>query len=334
MTMARVDLSHFLDTVYGGVDPNITGNGGPECAAFLSVRQRALESVIMIAVSLLQIVLAYQKIGDGFWEHWNRSGSAQGHHETLGRNILQAALCLTFGLEIGFKCASKTLIYLLNPCHVVTALQIFLLTCPPCQAVLILFRLHVHMLNGPLLALLFPVVNTRLLPFETEVYYIQHLLMYVVPFYLLSKGGVYKPEPLGDFRWAVLATGLLFLYHYTILQTLAVVTMVNLNNMLCPAVSDPFRGPYYRMWASLHQTALLLIHGKAITLLAFALPSLIRTLWGKLKLAQPQNKETQWNTHEQGDCRKPTVQKKHRDKAIKVETPGRRKPALIQRSIV
>ncbi|XP_072900422.1 transmembrane protein 164-like isoform X2 [Hemitrygon akajei] len=189
MTMARVDLSHFLDTVYGGVDPNITGNGGPECAAFLSVRQRALESVIMIAVSLLQIVLAYQKIGDGFQEHWNLSGSAQEHHETLGRNVLQAALCLTFGLEIGFKCASKTLIYLLNPCHVVTALQIFLLTCPPCQAVLILFRLHVHMLNGPLLALLFPVVNTRLLPFETEVYYIQHLLMYVVPFYLLNKGG-------------------------------------------------------------------------------------------------------------------------------------------------
>ncbi|XP_072118659.1 transmembrane protein 164-like isoform X3 [Mobula birostris] len=187
--MARVDLSHFLDIVYGGVDPNITGNGGPECTAFLSVRQRVLESVIMVAVSLLQIVVAYEKIGDGFREHWNLSGSSQEHHETLGRNILQAALCLTFGLEIGFKCASKTLIYLLNPCHVVTALQIFLLTCPPCQAVLILFRLHIHMLNGPLLALLFPVVNTRLLPFETEVYYIQHLLMYVVPFYLLGKGG-------------------------------------------------------------------------------------------------------------------------------------------------
>ncbi|XP_072118660.1 transmembrane protein 164-like isoform X4 [Mobula birostris] len=160
--MARVDLSHFLDIVYGGVDPNITGNGGPECTAFLSVRQRVLESVIMVAVSLLQIVVAYEKIGDGFREHWNLSGSSQEHHETLGRNILQAALCLTFGLEIGFKCASKTLIYLLNPCHVVTALQIFLLTCPPCQAVLILFRLHIHMLNGPLLALLFPVVNTRL----------------------------------------------------------------------------------------------------------------------------------------------------------------------------
>ncbi|XP_067889167.1 transmembrane protein 164-like [Heterodontus francisci] len=285
--MATLDLDNILDTVYGGVDPNISGNGGQECAAFLSVRQRVLETILMIALSLLQIVVAYGKIRGGFPGNWTLGASPQECEETLGKNLLQAALCLTFGLEIGFKCATKTLIYLLNPCHVVTALQIFLLACPPCPVVLILFRLHVHMLNGPFLALLFPVVNTRLLPFETEVYYIQHILMYIVPLYLLNKGGIYRAEPLRNFWWPLLAIGVLFLYHYTVLQALGLLTTVNLNCMLCPAVSDPFHGPFYRMWASIHQTALLLIHGKLIILISYALPLLTHQL---SKVTQPLQK--------------------------------------------
>ena len=49
--------------------------------------------------------------------------------DPVNKQVLLVLLCLTFGVEIGYKICSRQVLYLLNPCHVITMVEVRLLCC-------------------------------------------------------------------------------------------------------------------------------------------------------------------------------------------------------------
>lgn len=152
MNVSRYNIYSLLDWIYGGVDPKFEGNGGPECAAFLAPQQRIIESLIIVLVALVEVGVALKKIGTSKDYSLVGKEHSKAKEDSLSKNLLLVALCMTFGVEVGFKFATKTVIYLLNPCHVITMVQVrlslFLLDQTTC-ANFSRFCVDVHLLSTP-----------------------------------------------------------------------------------------------------------------------------------------------------------------------------------------
>ncbi|ESN92368.1 hypothetical protein HELRODRAFT_133970, partial [Helobdella robusta] len=244
---------------YSGVNFSLASSGGPDCVTFLTVERKILETVLISFLSILQISFA-----------WSDIKSASVNFQNVGKvddrisnsmNKFLALLSLAFGIEIGFKLSTRQVIWLLNPCHMITMAQIFLLSATPSKTSLIIFRLHLYYLIGPIIALIIPVVHSRKLLLEREMYFIQHVLILVAPYFIM-KNKAYTVERKNDMSWPVMAQGLVFLFHFTVLQALSILTQVNIDNIICPASADPFSGQWYRMVGVAHQTFLITITGK------------------------------------------------------------------------
>lgn len=259
-------MEQYVGWAYDGINKSIPRNAGPECAGYLTMQRKLIEGGIIVSISLIALRWACKNIQP--IPPVKETAHAPLHHSPC-RTVLLIAMTFVFGVELGFKLASRSVIYVLNPCHITSMIQIYLLAARPSKWSTILFRIQLNYLNGPTLAYLFPETDSRTITLETSTYYIQHGLMFVIPAYLIRAGGAFNCEAVTDFTWNIISYGCLCLYHFFFLQILAEPFQVNLNHMLCPALLDPFEGPNYRWLAVIHQGLLCPILSKVyISLLA------------------------------------------------------------------
>jgi hypothetical protein len=121
----------MLEWTYAGINFSAKSaepwadDGGIECAAHSTLRQRLVETLLTIIVASCEIYYAiyYAKphLGKSFPYEYARE--RQGRPSVLRRLVL-VCYALLWGIEIGFKLASRQFIYILNPCHMVTLIQV------------------------------------------------------------------------------------------------------------------------------------------------------------------------------------------------------------------
>lgn len=114
-----------LEWLYDGINTTVPRNAGPECAHYASIQRKLIESIILVTVSIVSMKWAINRLRPipnvQNIVNNNRYSKCDSYN---GKQILLTAMSLTFGLELGFKFASRSVIYILNPCHITTIIQV------------------------------------------------------------------------------------------------------------------------------------------------------------------------------------------------------------------
>lgn len=199
---------------------------------YLSPKQHVIEFFIWnILFSLMTFV------------YWKRIKVPKSNIPTQKKALgLPCLICL--GFVIWHKYEHNDLVFLLQPCHINMLLLLVMIYSKRAGMFVLNFLLHI--IWGPLLAVLFPDLRGRELFFELETFWIEHALLLITPFVLILKARI-KLYPI-DFNFCMFSFSLMALYHSLVLNLCALRTGKNLNYMLTPPPGPLLLlGKYYRV---------------------------------------------------------------------------------------
>ena len=119
-------IFEFLRSSFAGVSHKLAGDGGIDCYDFLTFKNRIFDTLVF---TILTFVLILPRVARTLslpkeWEIISYCRKRTSQRICGFRKFLLIALAIILGIEMAYKISGKTWIYLMNPCHVITVIQV------------------------------------------------------------------------------------------------------------------------------------------------------------------------------------------------------------------
>jgi hypothetical protein len=214
---------------------------------YLTPKQHAVEFILVNVVFALLFMRHLRQILKKKSLQRRMVQQFQPPASALSDKVLLGAFIGMFFSVLAHKYFKDCLIFMLQPCHVnVVIMMVLLVSGTRSMFTHILFNVYLCNVWGTSLALAMPDLRDYHLFFETEMYWIEHWALVLVPVYLAAtRRFVVFPVDKHVIAVAVLGKSM---YHSLILGSLALYTGQNLNYMLSPPPGIVQQlGPFYRL---------------------------------------------------------------------------------------
>ncbi len=187
--------------------------GGPLCAAAVNISTHLQETIGWIIIAsilwtIFDLETEYKKLWNMSTNYYRKNKSNTITWWRMCEIFLGLVEATIFLRVVYYKYNKMSICYLLQPCHIVLFLQSYsLLVSTPFESVVA--SLSISMVTGTGMAMLFPDTSGLDQPYEETLYWVQHVIIQVVPFIILLRNDnlVYRMTSLKTLwlaNWGVL----------------------------------------------------------------------------------------------------------------------------------
>lgn len=148
------------------------------------------------------------------------------------------SLCVLI-TQICYKTYQKKAIFMLNLCHQTLFLEAYLLLLPKTRKSGLVFICYMTWLCGSYMAVFFPNTTGLNMPYEIELFWLEHILICIGPMLLIYSGryGFYKESLWMTVKKQYFGMACALIIQRFVIGPTAILTWVNLNYMICPNTS-------------------------------------------------------------------------------------------------